>query len=280
MLRSRLLTATVAIVLVFALGYGLLRLFALRWERGDVYPAYSTLRADPLGSRVFLESLEALPGFEVQRNYRPLQQLRPTEPVTLVYAGLARGSQWGSEELRHFETLITHGSRAVFAFAPADIEPEARHRKDANVKVPETSPEQKEKPADQSRDSDDEKSDEKSRAPRPSLISFSEVARRWGFRFDVATGKRAGSFHGRAKLDESGPALEPEVSWHSALRFVDLQGPWRVLYRAAGEPVVIERNWGDGTIVLAADSFFRATKLFSMSETRLCWRGSSGRHGP
>jgi hypothetical protein len=37
-------------------------LFELRFERGDVYPAYSSLRADPLGAMAFYESLEKIPG--------------------------------------------------------------------------------------------------------------------------------------------------------------------------------------------------------------------------
>ena len=40
-------------------------LFQLRFEQGDIYPAYSSLRADPLGTKVFYESLETLPGLSV-----------------------------------------------------------------------------------------------------------------------------------------------------------------------------------------------------------------------
>lgn len=276
MLKTRLLTAVMAVTLVVALGYGLIRLFALRWEHGDVYPAYSTLRSDPLGARAFLESLEALPGLEVRRNYRPLQQLRPDEPVTLIYAGVARSSVWGNEELRHFESLIANGSRAVFTFAPADFLPESKRRKSDKPEKKETSTEDKPEQSDSKPASDNEeteKTKKESRRSRPAQISFAEVAQRWGFRFDVATGKRAGSFHGVAKMADSDPALESEVSWHSALRFTDLQPPWRVLYRAAEEPVLIERRWGDGTIVLASDSFFLSNEalLHERNPALLAW---------
>ena len=36
-------------------GFGIWRLFVLRYEKGDVYPAYSSYRADPLGSLAFNE---------------------------------------------------------------------------------------------------------------------------------------------------------------------------------------------------------------------------------
>ena len=36
---------------------GVLQLFRLRFEQGDVYPPYSTLRADPLGSMALYERI-------------------------------------------------------------------------------------------------------------------------------------------------------------------------------------------------------------------------------
>ena len=35
-------------------------LMVLRFESGDVYPVYSSLRSDPLGTRAFYDSLEDL----------------------------------------------------------------------------------------------------------------------------------------------------------------------------------------------------------------------------
>ena len=41
--------------------YGVIHLFALRFEAGDVYPEYSSLRADPLGLKGFYDALDELP---------------------------------------------------------------------------------------------------------------------------------------------------------------------------------------------------------------------------
>jgi hypothetical protein len=46
------------LLIAFLSGVG--HLFVLRFQTGDVYPAYSSLRSDPLGARVFYESLENL----------------------------------------------------------------------------------------------------------------------------------------------------------------------------------------------------------------------------
>src|SRR2546427_9645317 len=50
------LVLLLVLLAVFVLGVG--RLFQLRFEAGDVYPPYSSLRADPLGTKALFESLE------------------------------------------------------------------------------------------------------------------------------------------------------------------------------------------------------------------------------
>ena len=71
-IRSVLL---VLLLIAFLLGVG--HLFVLRFQTGDVYPAYSSLRSDPLGTRVLYESLENLGDITLQRNYRLLHSLKP-----------------------------------------------------------------------------------------------------------------------------------------------------------------------------------------------------------
>ena len=230
MLKRKFLTVVAAIILALTLGYGLLRLFTLRWERGDVYPPYSTLRADPLGMRALFEAVEALPRIEVQRNYRPLQQLRPEAPVTLIYAGVPRDAMWGKEELRHFENLIANGSRAVFAFKAENIErekpPEKQKTKEMEGDEPFTPKPQPEGAGTRDAVENEEKMDgsaeeepEDTTPPAESGVRFSGIGGRWGFAFDVAKGKRAGSFHGQASAEDaaSGMEQEPELAQRLAL---------------------------------------------------------------
>ena len=40
--------------------YGVAHLLVLRFQTGDVYAPYSTLRSDPLGTRVLFESLASM----------------------------------------------------------------------------------------------------------------------------------------------------------------------------------------------------------------------------
>ena len=88
------------------------------------------------------------------------------------------------------------------------------------------------------------------------FVEFAEVARRWGFTFGYAKGEPGMAQKQRALRAAGEEALEAEISWHGALCFHDLKPHWKVLYTCQGEPVVIERRYGSGSILLAADSFF------------------------
>jgi len=50
--------------------------------------------------------------------------------------------------------------------------------------------------------------------------------------------------------------LPQTISWHTALYFDALEDGWQRIYTAAGRPVIIERPFGQGSLVLSADSFF------------------------
>src|SRR5437588_6749284 len=76
----------IALGALLALGFlaGFVRLFVLRYEAGEIYPAYSTLRPDPLGAKAIYAALGKVPGVEVRRNLQPLKKMQPGRPVTLV----------------------------------------------------------------------------------------------------------------------------------------------------------------------------------------------------
>lgn len=134
--------------------FGLLQLFELRFATGDVYPFYSTLRSDALGSKAFFAALESLPdGPRVERNYRALLRLlRPPElkpllgqpaanPPAATAATAARRLGAGDtlfllgtsprrwpfaltmSEAEEIEAAAKRGARIVFTFAPSETTP-------------------------------------------------------------------------------------------------------------------------------------------------------------
>lgn len=258
MLKRPLLILTLALVLAIGFAVGIGHLFTLRYEAGEVYPTYSTLRADPVGTKAIYDALRELPGFEVRRNFHPLKMLQPGRPITLVYAGVQRQSYWTEREFQELETLLSNGSRVVFAFFPIDFAPppeeqrreaeEERHRKREQIeREEETSPEGERKNDGKASSAEREKE---------GMLSFEKVAERFGFRFEYQPLTGGKTYDRHAFLFAPRAALETDVSWHSALHFSDLAPAWQALYLSETKALVAERSYGRGTIIISSDSFF------------------------
>lgn len=237
MLKRPTLTLFAIAALAVAFGYGIVQLLALGYRSGDVYPPYSSLRADPLGCKVLHDALSELPGIRVRRNFRALPRLETQEPLTIVYAGIARRVFWSQSELNAFESRVTGGARAVFAFLPAERTPTSYEMRSAEKD------DRKRR-----REREDEEAEESS------LLSFDEVAKRWSVAFDYLPASEDKAY-ARKAITTADTATEREISWHSALYFKDPGPEWKTLYTCDGQPVVIERAFGAGSIVLAADAY-------------------------
>ena len=111
------------IALVVALGaiflYGLWRLYDLRFSAGDVYPPYSSLRADPLGAMAFYEGIGQLPGFTVERNFVSVPEI-PRRPSTVFFLGVDPFTFRFTPEdrVKEYEALASAGARVVIAMEP------------------------------------------------------------------------------------------------------------------------------------------------------------------
>src|SRR5947209_8399809 len=127
--------------------FGLAVLFKWRFEAGDIYPEYSSLRADPLGAKAFYESLDNL--LSAQRNYRPLSKLGDGRAATLLYLGAQSTFMFESrsdlrlspEEFKDLETFVMDGGRLVISFFPSFQKPSTNRfaSKPSSTTVPATS---------------------------------------------------------------------------------------------------------------------------------------------
>jgi hypothetical protein len=224
-------TNAIRIILFLLIGaafaFGVVKLFLLRFEAGDVYPAYSSLRSDPLGSRAFYSSLENVDSARVSRNYLPLQGFEFEQQTALFYIGTAAfdSQSISGEWFKIFERLTNKGGRLVLSFLPVEQKP-------ANWRM------------------------QKCFVPDKSGNCVS-IKDQWGLTF--AFNKRPSDKAVRYS-DDLTPArvksLPQTISWHSALYFDELEDSWRKIYTADGRPVMIERSFGRGSLVLSADSFF------------------------
>jgi hypothetical protein len=107
-----------AAILVF----GLVHLFELRMSQGDVYPAYSTLRTDPLGASILYESLEQLPGISARRYFEKTFKEPDGRGRALLILGTETSGYSTSWMPRpEFETIqqfMRKGGRVVIAYLP------------------------------------------------------------------------------------------------------------------------------------------------------------------
>jgi hypothetical protein len=238
------------LLILLAAGFvaGLVHLFNLRFEAGDVYPPYSSLRADPLGTKAFHDSLDEL--ISTRRNFEPLHRLGDGRDTTLLYLGESPDNvRFTTNEYRIFDSFIRSGGRLVFAFAPKYVAPRmnrfATGPRTAPVPAPTNAP--------------------PLRPPRPgnSLEDPKTVALRdyWHVDFTYTALNREGTAHyqpASARRKSEAP-LPESLEIHTALCFAGFSPDWEVHYtRKEGtneHPILIERTVGNGSLVLAADSY-------------------------
>ena len=234
-MRSRGPFLALAAVLALLVA-GLVTLFRLRLGQGDLFPAYSTLRADPLGTRALHDALARVPGVRVERRLKPLATLEAAPPRTIVLAGFT-AREWRDFSWENFNALdaaVRGGSRLVIALRAKLAEDERAHATE------DTKPKEKKKSA------------TKADGPR-TKVERADLRRLWGIELDEKT--VAENKTGAQRAEES--ALPESVAWRSELFFKPQPGvDWRTVYRRGDEAVLVERSLGQGTIVLAGDAFF------------------------
>lgn len=191
---------------------GLAHLVNARFEAGDIYPPYSSLRADPLGTKALYEALKQLNDLDVTRNYKVPYKTETLSANTLLLLGVNT-----TEPKSTSSPAQTQPSSSPIPFSP-------RHRVVISLHpnaIPSLLP-----------------------ANITSDIGVSVSTLLPGSESGMRTATPTELIQGR------------DIPWHSDIFFADLAPEWRVLYACDGSPVIIERDYPDGSLVLCADSFF------------------------
>lgn len=235
---NRQLSIFVLVGAIAGFGFGLYQLFRLRYESGDIYPEYSSLRADPLGSRALYEALGRLPGMSVERDYSAQNQLPRGRSIAYLHLAATR-ADWTSMDpdlLREIEGFVSAGGRLVVAFLP-----EAGQWFRPPPATPSPAPGKK-KPG--------KTSAEQLRRSSPQTTLGFELT-------GIQRGAGSSARHSPVRVKrETDLPLPEELSWHSAMVFTNLAGSWRTVYSRQNGPVLIERELGLGSIVMATDCYF------------------------
>ncbi len=250
------------VLLGLALVFGVASLYRLRVARGDVFPAYSSLRADPLGTRALHDAAGLLPGREALRWTRPLSRLDAGAGDVVFVAGL-RSRALDNDDWMSLDKLAVRGARVVVAWRAEAARSGDTERVRAIRETGWKQAEKVEEPIkveESKEESDDEKEEDGKRvrvAMRLLPVSATDHETRWGFRLlrrDLVV-KAGDDDVARYSAAPAGwPTTLPR--WRSDLFFLPREDAgWRVLYRRALEPVLMERKRGAGSVVLLADSF-------------------------
>ena len=104
--------------LVVALAWGLEQVVVSPLETGAAYPAYSSLRSDPLGTLALYESLGKV--MKVDRLYKSRLRSDPGPGTTVFVLGVepVAWAKLKSDTLKEYEELTAKGARLVIAFLP------------------------------------------------------------------------------------------------------------------------------------------------------------------
>lgn len=213
------------------------QLLGLQFERGNVYASHSSYRSDPRGTRALYEALEAVPGMAVSRNLQPIGDAQFPPGSTVIIAGAATSDD-PKYIVEAIERVALNSGRVVIAF----------HFVSAleNPFVAEDDPEVEE----------EEEEEDPPTPPRDHSLAPISIEARWNFKYlrsPLAQTEGRVELHAERIGDDE--ALPLSISWHSDLGFGELGPEWRTVYSSHGEAVIIERSWGQGTLVLLGDSY-------------------------
>ena len=209
----------------------LINLFLLRFKAGDIYPPYSSLRSDPLGTKALVTSLERLDSLTMERNFSSINLLEAPTDTSLFFLGIRSGKTHliPQKEVEQIEALVNLGCRLVVALTPADLN-------SFNRSNPETT------------DSKTEETD--TDEPDTALPQRVDLYKKWNIEVRYHKTKK-GPFP--ALPAHSG--LNLPVSWPLALWFSTDPEQWKTIYEVDDKPVIIERKFGKGRVILLADSY-------------------------
>jgi len=242
-MKSRLIPPVLLALLLAGFGLGVVALFQLRFNAGDIYPPYSSLRADPLGVKALCESLQGIPGLAVSRFYQPSSaKLGGGRQRALFIFGTDSTNLdvMSEEDFKAVQSFLFSGGRVVISLLPeASRDDEER---------------QKAKPLAKKEHSSRPDTNDLTEAEK--TVSFID---KQGLRLANDRMFIPDATASRAELKKSSPATDglPEsISWHSAAYFTGLDDHWRTIYQCKRHAVIIERPYGPGSLVLSVDSYF------------------------
>jgi hypothetical protein len=277
-----------ALVMVLCAGgfvAGLTLLFGWRFQSGDVYPPYSSLRADPLGTMALYESLDAVPGVSVERDYSSDNSM-PEGKATVYLHTACKPSEWEWVPGDAFHTMdgfLLGGGRLVITFFPEPSFSFSDWWNESASSGTNTAPTPAKPGAPRQQKGKPGRREQMRRNAGEFLASEgSSLEEHWGAGLAMAPLHEDGNggYVPALALRRDDLQLPEDLDWHSGIVFTNLTASWRTIYARGTNPVVIERKFGAGTIVMASDSYFLSNEAMRRDRHAdlLAWLVGPDRH--
>lgn len=219
-MRNDRLIAFILIGLMAALfAFVGVQMFNVRAEVNGVYPEYSSFRADPKGYRVLFETLSRLGSIQVERFEQPLTELPSGAGKILVLAGVPP-SGLSTDQNKLLDDWTAKGGTMLIAFSSLS--------------------------AASSRDEGETQADPRPQKNKPVR---DEVGKSEGWGIRIFWSKEILLTELQSNL------FSDRFSWAGHLYIQPTKSDWEVMAKARDLPVVLQRNFGAGKLVLLADSY-------------------------
>lgn len=257
-------TVLFGLICAILFAIGLTWLFWMRFQAGDLYPPYSSLRGDPLGTQVLYESLRRTDAHGVTRNFSPLDQVNPKAGDTFMVCGLSGAQGFLAARMWQplLERIARNGGRLIVSFKPA-----GRRTKQAGA----TPGPNGQKPCDAGKDENGKDNEADGRGPERSGSRTPDVhppagakpeRPEWaGVMKHLAAVLKTVDVTGDALADtarrtSTAPGGLPErIPWRAPLYFDLHDAAWQTVYAWGERPVIVQRSWGRGSVVMSTDSY-------------------------
>ena len=243
-----------AVGLLLALGW----LAVSRFSNGRQYPVYSSLRTDPQGAKVLYDSLSMSQNLHVTRIVEKLNPLPESDNVTLLNLGQKAASLKSIDRtaLGQWEAKVRRGMRLVVALnSEVPLENTIRNRlsKKGNLSK---------HPQESNQNTNDYGTNAlfQIKAASTNESVFALIEKQWGFQFvaELPISPPLLSSIGKTEIQSAllkgNLPLPQQLQWHPAFSFDSLDPSWHIIYTWKEHPVIIERSFGQGSIVLCASS--------------------------
>lgn len=231
-MKHRPVQVALLVATALLLSAGLYRLFELRFAAGDIFPPSSSRRADPIGSRALFDALARQPSVRTSRNLLPLDRLRASPGLALLVLGVAPEDMGQPGRSGGFNTnllrLAQAGARVILAAQHESTGLATNSTRQGIRLLARAVP---------------------ANLAQPSLESLLE------FRLVLPdSGGQPGPVSSNL-AQALPPHLPSPLPWPSPWRLSATSASWTTWYEAGDAPVVAQRPWGQGSIVLLASDY-------------------------